>query len=326
MMHGRLTSELFPFRTAGVSPAFRCPGAGGSGGASKALCRQLPKLRLRGLRTAWLFLLLASAAVWAAAPADAPVITTLGTGDPITDDPIYLFPSNVWGREKAASNDIITWGEVSLATQYRVQVVELPVPPGPWLTVSSNGNFVQQTERSWTHNPAFATAHTYGARVQAGNADGWGPYSEWMNFVIGPAAPPSIGTTVVPPGTLDSETGFYAGVDARPTIQWYPVDGATVYYMLLYDRTTVSSVLEVYQSGTTWYLDPVTYPNLALSTSHIYTVSVAAGNDFGWTWHVVNAVVVWVDFVVGPDTPPGQPTVTRPDPVADNVNPPLIAW
>jgi beta-xylosidase len=141
---------------------------------------------LRKTLAVWLFLLAACAAVWADPPANAPVVGALGTGDLIS------LPGNISGRAYAQSSDVVSWSAVTGATKYNLWVLDRTT--NVYLTASENGNYVQPTGTTWTPNSPFLTAHIYGACVQAVNGDGWGPYSDWMNFLVGPAGPPAAPT------------------------------------------------------------------------------------------------------------------------------------
>ena len=133
-------------------------------------------------------------------------------------------------------------------------------------------------------------AKTYIVGVRAGNADGWG---DWTNSPASdPYSPPD---TPTPPGSVSSITLTRA--DGTVTADWPAVAEATKYHVTY---TT--------DGGASWHAPVNDHMNVATNTltfpadnAKTYIVGVRAGNDDGWS--------DWTNSPASnPYTPPGTPT------------------
>jgi len=112
-----------------------------------------------------------------------------------------------------------SWGSVSGATSYRIQVDDDPAFGSPE---------IDTTTSSTNYTPGLALLpDTYYWRVQASNSCGDGPWSSAWNVTIlsSPSSAPSLSS---PPN--DSST-----CDTTPTFSWSSVSGATSYHIQVDD-------------------------------------------------------------------------------------------
>jgi len=274
--------------------------------------RLFPKLRSLPLKQALalgLLVLATCGAARGAVPA-APVVEQAGTTGPLS------LPSGVTGYSGASATPAITWNQDQGVDGFYVAVYDrtLYALVTPWFAWTSNSFTAGSTG---CPVPELSTSHTYGVCVTAHNADGWGNWSDWMNFVVGARAAPAA-PVVTQPGALESEISYYVVGSAYPTVEWAPATGAVIYWVSVFDLTVWAPVYEDYlrvdAPATSWT------PDQPLLPSHIYKVIVGASNDYGTTW-----ALDWRTFVVTPGTPPDKPVITSPK--GDIKNPqPAFAW
>ena len=252
---------------------------------------------LRQALAFWLSLLAAYTVVQAAAP----------TGKPLVSAPDQWAPPGAFDNAQNR-NCWVTSSEVTArwtyegtdATEFRVRLYD----QAAYAYVTSNGDAGASTgslSTSWT-TPTLLTSHRYKFSVAAANDDGTGPWSEWMILVVSPDSPPVGIASVQQVGQQVNGQGYYITTLQTPLVHWDGVAGAVGYTVAFHDESTNTWV-----TGD-WFQVSDPWCSQELQESHIYTVAVLAGNEFGWgTWWSG-----WMTFVVSPDTPPvGVPVVTQ---------------
>jgi hypothetical protein len=134
--------------------------------------------------------------------------------------------------------------------------------------------------------------------VQAWNSDGYGPWSEGLDFMVSTGSPPEAATLVSPSGTI-SETS--------PTYIWNRVSEAT-WYRLFVREGNAGSVHDA------WYqASEVTSDSTCLVTPEI---ALDLGEHTWWvqTWNA-NGYGPWsegLDFMVSTGSPPEAATLVSP--------------
>ena len=176
----------------------------------------------------------------------------------------------------------VSWNAVSDATKYHAVY---QADGGDWLPpVPDHENI---TTTSFTFN--IDNGKSYVVGVRAGNANGWGPWTD------SPASHPPL------PAAVGSIT--LTRSDTTLTVSWNAVDGAANYHAL-------------YQAdGAGDWLPPITdYQNITatgftfdVDNNKSYVVGVRAGNSVGWG--------PWTDSPAsGPYTPPTPTPTPTPEP------------
>ena len=166
---------------------------------------------------------------------------------------------------------------------------------------------------TFTPTTALADNSSYRAYVRAGNAFGYGPWSNAQVFATG------TGAVTAPTGTPSITAPTGTGNTTTPTVTWTTVAGSDYFDLWIDDLTSATSQVVRQQQvvGTTFT------PTTALSSGHSFRAYVRAGNNFGYgPWSAPQ------DFGTGtaPTTAPtGTPTIIAPT-GAGNATTPTFTW
>ncbi|MCL4237456.1 MAG: M6 family metalloprotease domain-containing protein [Anaerolineae bacterium] len=221
-------------------------------------------------------------------------------GDPDTQTPpLLLSPAN--GTPTNDNTPTFTWGAVTGATSYRIQVSK---------NAAFSSTVVNSTKSGTTHTPGTALADgLYYWRVQARSASGiWGSWSAVWTVTVDTAKPAK-------PVLLSPEKDALVTTN-RPSFDWGDVPDAARYDLQV-DNSSAFGSPEV----------------VAAPTGSAYTATVPladgryywrvravdlAGNVGSWS----SAWTVWVDV----DPAPAPTLLTPPNGAPTNDNTPTFTW
>ncbi len=181
---------------------------------------------------------------------------TVDTGCPTPPTPSLSVPAN--GSSTCDTTPTFSWGSVSEATPYRIQVGDDSSFSSPEIdTTTSNTN----------HTPGSALSPgTYYWQVQASNSCGDSPWSSVWSVTI--LSTPSAPSPSSPPNRSTIS-------DTIPTFRWGSVSGATSYSIQVDDNSAISS-------PTTQIISSTSYtPDSALPDGTTYYWQVRASNSCG---------------------------------------------
>lgn len=225
---------------------------------------------------------------------------SLSTALPVPAVPSLTSPAD--GATGVALNPTLSWGSVSFAATYRIQVAT---------DIGFSSLVFDQTQTATSAAPSLSAATTYYWRVRAENATGNSAYSTTRSFTTSPPPAP-----VAP--VLSSPANGATGVSITPTMSWAASSTAASYRIQIATDAGFGAV--VYD--VTGLTGLSTVPTLLNSTGYFWHVS--ASNAGGTSAYSATRTFTTIAAV---PAAPAAPALSSPaDTATDVALNPTLAW
>lgn len=225
---------------------------------------------------------------------------SFSTALPAPAVPVLSSPAD--GATGVALNPTLSWGAVSFAANYRIQVAT---------DIGFSSLVFDQTQTATSAAPSLSAATTYYWHVRAQNATGNSAYSTTRSFTTSPPPAPAA-------PSLSSPANGATGVSITPTMSWAASATAASYRIQIATDAGFSAV--IYDISNLTGLSTV--PTLLNST--LYYWHVSASNAGGTSAYSGTRTFTTIAAV---PAAPAAPTLSSPADTATDVSlNPTLAW